>query len=961
MSEVLALLQTDLVGSTALSERLGDAATAALWSAHDRIARDLLRRWRGREIDKSDGFLLLFAQAADALEYALGYQRALAELSQPLQARAGLHVGPVTTRANSDEDIAQGAKRLEVDGLAKPTAARVMALAQGGQTLLSADAKAALGPTAVKLRSHGHWRLKGLEAPIELFEASADDRFHAPPPDTDKAYRVVRRQDLWLPLAEIRHSLPAERDPFIGREAALRELTRRFEGGARMISLLGIGGTGKTRLAQRYGWSWLGDFPGGVWFCDLSQARDLDGIVNAVAHGLDVPLGRDDPVAQLGAAIDRRGPCLLILDNFEQVAALAPATVGVWLDRAAQARFLLTTREVLGLPGEEAMAVAPLEAPDAATLFRQRASAARSDFRPSAEDERAIEPLVRLLDGLPLAIELAAARVRIMPPRTLLARMRERFDLLTSRGGRLSRQATLRGAFDWSWDLLTTPEKAALAQLSVFEGGLTLESAECVIDVSDQEDAPAALELLQSLVDKSFVRHVSDQRFDLLWSVKEYAAEHLRTVGRYRGSGPEARKAAEQRHSRHYAQLGEKRAILDACVELDNLIAACRRAAARGDAETATGALEGAWAALRLRGPFRVGIELAQTVRSCASLGPAIASRIERVAGKALQACGRVGEARERFQAAVARAREAGDRECEGPALHGLGWTHAQDGQVDEARGQLEAALEVARALGDRGLQCDVLSELGHLHGYLGALDAARSHYESALAIAQAAGDRRWEGGSLGNLGQLLANQGHLAQAKGYYERAVLIARELGDRTWEGNALCNLGLLHHAERQMDAARETLEAALAIARDLGHARLEGVVLCNLGIVCASIGDAGTARARYEAALEVARSLGDRRSEGQFITYLGLLHAREHRPAEAASCLDSGEALLRALQDRVSLGILLCARAEAEHLAGRAAAAQAALREAEALAEGADPGPDSEFGQSLDGTRSLLGAT
>jgi predicted ATPase/class 3 adenylate cyclase/Tfp pilus assembly protein PilF len=961
MSEVLALLQTDVVGSTALSGRLGDAATAALWSEHDRAARDLLRSCRGREIDKSDGFLLLFASAADALEYALGYQRALAGLSVPLLARAGLHVGPVTTRANSHEDIAHGAKPLEVDGLAKPTTARVMALAQAGQTLLTADAKAALGATARRLQAHGHWRLKGLEQPIELFEASADDHFHPPPPDTDKAYRVVRRQDLWLTLAEVRHSLPAERDPFIGREAALRELARRFEAGARMISLLGIGGTGKTRLAQRYGWSWLGDFPGGVWFCDLSQARNLDGIVHAVAHGLDVPLGRDDPVAQLGAAIDRRGPCLLILDNFEQVAALAPATVGVWLDRAAQARFILTTREVLGLPGEEAMAVAPLEPLDAATLFRQRAAAARSDFRPSADDERAIDPLVRLLDGLPLAIELAAARVRIMPPRTLLARMRERFELLTSRGGRLSRQATLRGAFDWSWDLLTTPEKAALAQLSVFEGGLTLEAAESVVDVSDQEAAPAALELLQSLVDKSFVRHVSDQRFDLLWSVKEYAAEHLRSAGRYPGSGADAVRTAEQRHSRHFAQLGEKRAILDACVELDNLIAACRRAAAVGDAETAIGALEGAWAALRLRGPFRVGIELAQTVVSSVTLAPRTASRVERVAARRCRPAAASAKRASGFQAAVARGPRGRRSRMRRPALHGLGWTYAQDGQVDEARVQLEAALKVARALGDRGLQCDVLNELGHLHGYLGALDEARGHYESALAIAQAAGDRRWEGGSLGNLGQLLANQGRLPQAKGYYERAVLIARELGDRNWEGNALCNLGLLHHAERQMDDARNALEAALAIARDLGHARLEGIVLCNLGIVCASLGDPATARTRYEAALEVARSLGDRRSEGQFITYLGLLHAREHRPADATACLDTGEVLLRALQDRISLGILLCSRAEAEHLAGRHDAAHAALREAEALAQAADPGADSEFGQSLDGTRALLGAT
>ena len=191
------------------------------------------------------------------------------------------------------------------------------------------------------------------------------------------------------------------------------------------------------------------------------------------------------------------------------------------------------------------LALAPLAPSDAACAVRAPRRGGEAGFQPNAEDQAAIGPLVKLLEGLPLAIELAAARVRVMPPRTLLARMTERFKLLSSAGGRVDRQATLRAVFDWSWDLLSLPEKAALAQLSVFEGGFTLESVEAILDLSAYENAPWPMDALQSLVHKSFVREVTDARFDLLVSVQEYASEHLRTEGRYTGSGPAALLAAQ--------------------------------------------------------------------------------------------------------------------------------------------------------------------------------------------------------------------------------------------------------------------------------------------------------------------------------------------------------------------------------------------------------------------------------
>lgn len=951
MSEIRALLLTDVVDSTALSETLGDPEMAVLWAAHDRLARDLLPVWRGREIDKTDGMLLLFDAAADAVAYAMAYQRSVAKLNPPLRARAGLHVGPVILRENSQSDVARGAKPLEVEGTAKAVAARVMSIANGGQTLLSADARNALGEVTLRLESHGHWRMKGLAEPIELFEIGDTDAPFVPPPDAAKGYRVIRQGDVWLPARDIRHNLPAERDAFVGRKESLLELARRLDGDARLVSVLGMGGMGKTRLVVRLGWSWLGDFPGGVWFCDLSQARSLDGIVHAVAEALAVPLGKEEPVAQLGNAIAARGRCLVILDNFEQVSRYAEETVGRWLNRAIEARFVVTTREVLGLVGEETLALAPLPAHDAAALFVQRAESAKRDFRPTVEDRAAIDPLVKLLECLPLAIELAAARVRVMPPKTLLSRMSERFKLLSSTGGRRDRQATLRSTFDWSWDLLSLADKAALAQLSVFEGGFTMESAEAVLDLSGYADASWTIDTVQSLLDKSFVRQVSAGRFDMLVSVKEYASEHLRTEGRFPGSGPSALTAAEARHSAYFAGLGEKRAVAGACVEIDNLVAACRRAAARGAAEETAGALEGAWAALRLRGPFRVGVELASAVSDMPGLAAAAHAVVERVAGSALEASGRIAEARTHFEAALALAREARDLRCEAHVLANLANLHTSDGRMEEARAFHTRALALARELGDRDLQCKALNGLGTLEDHLGRIEEARARYEAALALAREMGDQRWEGGLLGNLGSLHLGEGRLEDARAHVEAGLVVARELGDRKFEGNALCNLGLLDQLLGRMEEAGKELEAALAVAREIGHVRLECVVLCNQGIVYDSFGRPAESRACYEAALVVARELDDRRSEGQVLGYLGLLHARQARFEEARTCLDTGEALLREMSDRMSLGVLLCGRAEAAHLAGDVDAARAALAEAESLAAAIGAGSKSELGAAL----------
>jgi predicted ATPase/class 3 adenylate cyclase len=966
----VALLLTDLVDSSALTAQLGDAAMAQLSAQHDRVARDLLRLWRGHEIDKTDGFLLLFAQATDAMGYAVDYHRALAALPVPMKARAGLHVGQVTIRAAPDDDVALGAKPFEVDGISKPLAARVMSAALGGQTLLTLAAVEALGTTTLRVVNHGHWAVKGLPEPLELFEAGQPSDGIAPfepPPDSTKVWRVVRdaRDDrLWLPARAIRHTLPAERDAFVGRRSSLQALAARFDEGARLVSLLGIGGGGKTRLATRFGWSWLGAFPGGVWFCDLAPARTVEGLASAVAQGLELPLGQEDPVVQIGQALAGRGRCLLILDNFEHLARWAEPTLGRWLDRAPEAAFLVTTREVLGIAGEQTLALAPLQADDAEALFHKRAAAAKRDFQPSGEDRAAIATLVHLLDGLPLAIELAAARVRTLAPRALLARMSERFKLLSSGGGRLDRQATLRATFDWSWGLLPTAEKAALAQLSVFEGGFTLEAAEAVIDLGMLDDPPWTLDVVHALVDKSFVRPPShdrgQDRFDLLGSVQAYAAEHLATEGRYTGSGEAARTAAETRHGAWFSALGSAAAIADRGIELDNLAVACRRAVQRGDCAQAAGALDAAWAALNLRGPFKAGVDLAALVLAMPGLAGRNAAHAHAVSGMALEAAGQRQAAVERYAAATELAEAAGDSACRAGVAIRMASLAARAGQADEARQGLQLALALAQDEGELALQCAALNVLGVLAFEAGAAAEARTHYDAALQLARQCGERRIEGSVLANLGNLEATAGHTVAARAHAEAALQVLRELGDRTREAMTLVNLGMLRFFSGDVSDAADVLERGLVVARELGHRRLECIALANLGLVLDGVGRSAEAVMRYDTALELARQLGDRRSEGQCLGHRAVAQARRGEVADARAALVTAAALLQAAGDPVSRGLLATQRAEVEWLAGETAATHAALNEAEALAAGASAGPESELGKAIARLRERLAA-
>jgi predicted ATPase len=584
--------------------------------------------------------------------------------------------------------------------------------------------------------------------------------------------------------------------------------------------------------------------------------------------------------------------------------------------------------------------------------------AARHDFQLHPDDRECVEQLVALLDGLPLAIELAAARVRVMSPQAVLARMGQRFKLLAAGGARRDRQATLRAAFDWSWDLLTDAEKSALAQLSVFEGGFSLEAAEQVIDLSSCSGDHWVPDVLQSLVDKSFVRSLDGLRFDLLSSVQEYAAEHLRAPARYPGSGGLAENATQARHAAHFSRFVQRDTFGSISADLDNLSVACRRSVLHGEVQMAVEALVGAWSVLRHCGPFQAGHELARTVSAMPGLRGERRARVAMIEGCALHACGNMAQSQRQLELALAESRDAGDRGVEAQVLNSLGALHGSQGRLQEARSYHGAALQIARETADRSEECAALNGLGTVHVDSGVTEEALRCFDMALQAARSAGDRRWECGVLGNLGGALFNLGKAEEAAQHFAAALAVAREIGSRTWEVSARCNLGALHHARGELDAAATELQASLSLAQAIGQLGVECVSRCNLGLVCFAREQWAEAQEHYRAALALARELKDRRSEGLFLGYLGQVQARLRRFDDARTGIAEGERLLREVADQFSLGLLMCHRVEVEHLAGDDEAAGRAFAVARDQAAGMAVSGASELTQALQRAATML---
>jgi predicted ATPase len=662
---------------------------------------------------------------------------------------------------------------------------------------------------------------------------------------------------------------------------------------SRVVTLLGPAGIGKTRLATRVAHETsAGSEPwGGTWFVALAEARSESAFVASVAATLG------DSTSDVGHALAGRGRVLCVLDNVEQVASSAADAVARWVRVAPQVRFLVTSRERLRIESEACFELGPLGQEDAERLFVDRAIIARGRFAPDEAESRAIAELVRRLDGNPLAIELAAARTKLFSPTELLARLDKRFELLT--GGprdRTARQGSLRGAIDWSWELLSDVEKRGLARCAVFRGGFSIEAADAVLG----EGGAAVLE---SLVDKSLVRRHAE-RFALDETVRDYAALRLAEIG--------DEDEAADRHVAFYAAFarsraaalrGEEAPAVAASLrkETDNVLAAHRRLRHR-DREAAASVALALNTLIAMRGPIDMQRELvnaavedaegtpsgkgllvhalvararADLLRGETSVAEADANRaLEASAAEpslralALELCasvdvelGRSDRARSGAAEALELHVRAQDRAGEASALSLAAAIALKHGRIDESRAGLERALVIRRQLGDQVAITNLLAKLGIVHHWQDRDDEAKRCYRAALELAVALGDRREESIDRINLALLLLDEGDLDEARAEFERALAIQRTTGHRQYVGNTLGSLATIDLVEGNAASARRYFEESLTIFRELGHRRYEAATHRYLGIVALEEGDLSRALESLERARVASEEVGD----------------------------------------------------------------------------------------------------
>lgn len=664
-------LFTDVEGSTKLLHELGADAYAHALAEHRRILRAAFAAHGGVEVDtQGDAFFYAFPGAGPALEAAREGQRALS--STRVRVRIGIHTGtPHTTEEGYvGTDVHKGA--------------RIAAAAHGGQVLISKETRDVVDVEATDLGEH---RVKDFHEPIWIFQLGTE-RF---PP-----LKTISNTNLPRPVSS-----------FVGRERELADVLARLRDGVRLLTLTGPGGTGKTRLAIEAAAELVPDHRNGVFWVGLAPLRDP----SLVSEGIAQTLGAKDGLAD---HIGER-EMLLLLDNFEQVVDAAPE-LSPLLSACPNLRLLVTSRELLRIQGEVEYRVPPMAETEAVDLFCTRAG---------LNADGSIAELCRRLDGLPLAVELAAARTRVLSPVQILERLSKRLDLL--RGGRDAdpRQVTLRATIEWSYDLLTDDEKQLFARLAVFRGGCTLEAAE--------EVAGADLDLLQSLVDKSLLRH-SEDRFWMLETIREYADEQLRQ------GGDEA--AIRDRHLDCFVRLLERAS--------DERIASASRWFPIVDAE---------------HDNIRAALDWAAMTR------PEAEAQLAGAVTDYWLVRGFASEAQARVSGALARYVRP-DR-IRARALAALGSVIGSVGSDREALPYLEEALHLWREMGDALEEADTLESIGYTHIGLGDLQPARLAFERSLALRQEAGAPELEvAESLRGLCQLFV-------ASGDTQRAEPLARDL--------------------------------------------------------------------------------------------------------------------------------------------------------------------------------------
>jgi len=817
-------LFTDIEGSTRLLRRLGTRYAAVL-DDHQAIIRQAVADAGGTEVDtQGDSFFVAFATPSQAVRAAIAAQRALLRHPWPDEVEVGVRMG-----VHTGEAVLTDGRYVGFD---VHRAARIAAAAHGGQIVLSEAARGVVErrlPENVHVRNLGRHRLKDLPLPEQVFQLVV--------PGLPVVFPPLRSLETQLT------NLPAQVTSFVGRRRETDQ-ARRLLRRTRLLTFTGPGGTGKTRLALEVAGRVLSDYPDGVFFVPLAAVADPSLVPAAVAAAVGLPTGAGPPAGTQASVVDTLHEylagrkLLLVLDNFEHLMAAAPVVEGL-LQAGPRFKVLVTSRARLHVSGEQELPVAPLETPepvagagvgdlaryDALALFEQRARAADPGLPVTDDTVATMAKICARLDGLPLAIELAAARLNVLTPELLLERLERALPLLTA-GPRdaPARQRTLRDTVSWSHDLLDGVDRVVFRRLSVFSGGCTLDAAEAVVGTGDVN----VLDGISSLVAKSLVRRTAGSsggpRFRMLETIREYAYERLVESG----EAPEV----ERRHARFYLQqvagadaqpwqVTRPGPAAGAEWDLDNLRAALERSIRAGDAETGLGIASSMWRCWQQRGQLEEGRRWTSRLLALPGAAPRTLWRARGLCASAGMAYwqGDYGPARLHYEEALSICRELDDRRGAAEALQSLAYLAGIRGDHPEAFTLHRQSSTISRELGDLGsVAYDCVGE-GMVHNVEGDFEAARERFEEARSLFEQVGDSYGLASVLCLLSRLAAEQGDVDGATASWCQAFELLRELGDSSGIIIALSDLCAIQLAAGRPEAAVRLAGAAQGLGREL----------------------------------------------------------------------------------------------------------------------------------------------